>query len=96
MTNKNFAFICRGGKWNLSPAYDLTHCSTGYNGEHATSVNNNGNPTTADLIKVGTDIRIPKSKCETIIVEVKTIVKNELSIKGLKEKRPNVSLNRKI
>lgn len=81
---KNFAFICRGGKWKLSPAYDLTHCSTGYNGEHATSVNNNGNPTTADLIKVGTDIRIPKSKCETIIDEVKTIVKNELAIKGLK------------
>ncbi len=27
--------------WHLAPAYDLTHCTEGYNGEHATSVNGN-------------------------------------------------------
>jgi len=32
---KNFSFICRDGKWTLSPAYDLTYNPEGYKGEHA-------------------------------------------------------------
>ena len=76
---KNFAFICRHGKWTLAPAYDLTHCVSGYNGEHATSVNNNGNPTDEDMIAVGLDIRIPKQKCIGIIHEVRSVVKEMLS-----------------
>ena len=41
---KNFSFIVlkdRNGswKWHLAPAYALTLCTEGYNGEHATSVN---------------------------------------------------------
>ena len=76
---KNFAFICRHGKWTLAPAYDLTHCVSGYNGEHATSVNNHGNPTDEDMIAVGLDIRIPKQKCIDIIHEVRSVVKEMLS-----------------
>ncbi len=34
---KNFSFICRAGKWSLLSAYDREE----YNGEHATSANNN-------------------------------------------------------
>ena len=75
---KNFAFICRNGNWQLSPAYDLTHCASGYNGEHATSANNNGNPTEKDMIAVGVDIRISKGRCEEIIEEVRTGVKEVL------------------
>lgn len=41
---KNFSFIYKEGNWALAPAYDLTRCNNGYNGEHATSVNNHGNP----------------------------------------------------
>lgn len=59
---KNFSFICREGIWSLAPAYDLTLCSNGYNGEHATSVNNNGRPTVEDMINVGESIRIPREK----------------------------------
>lgn len=31
-------------RWRLAPAYDLTLCIEGYNGEHATSVNGTGHP----------------------------------------------------
>ena len=64
---KNFSFICREGKWSLSPAYDLTLSKEGYNGEHATSVNNNGKPTVEDMLIVGESIRIARKKgLETI------------------------------
>ncbi|MCL2649841.1 MAG: type II toxin-antitoxin system HipA family toxin [Candidatus Azobacteroides sp.] len=59
---KNFSFICRDGQWSLSPAYDLTRSTDGYNGEHATSVNNNGLPTIEDMLTVGETIRIPRKK----------------------------------
>lgn len=59
---KNFSFICKEGVWLLAPAYDLTRCSNGYNGEHATSVNNQGNPTIEDMLVVGESIRIPRKK----------------------------------
>ena len=59
---KNFAFICREGIWSLAPAYDLTQCSGGYNGEHATSVNNQGNPSLEDMLIVGESIRISRKK----------------------------------
>ncbi|MDU1905818.1 MAG: type II toxin-antitoxin system HipA family toxin [Dysgonomonas sp.] len=64
---KNFSFICRDGKWLQTPAYDLTKSSEGYNGEHATSVNNNGLPTIEDLIAVGETIRISRKKGQAII-----------------------------
>ena len=35
---KNFSFICRAGKWSLSPAYDITYSPEGSRGEHATSL----------------------------------------------------------
>lgn len=64
---KNFSFICRSGIWSLSPAYDLTLSREGYNGEHATSVNNNGNPTIEDMLIVGESIRISRKKGKEII-----------------------------
>ena len=64
---KNFSFICHNGNWSLSPAYDLTLSSEGYNGEHATSVNNNGKPTVEDMLIVGESIRIPRKKGLEII-----------------------------
>lgn len=64
---KNFSFICRAGKWSLSPAYDLTLSREGYNGEHATSVNNSGSPTIEDMLSVGESIRIPRKKGMEII-----------------------------
>ena len=67
---KNCSFICREGLWKLAPAYDLTLCSTGYNGEHATLVNNQGCPSIEDLLKVGEGIRIPRKKATDIIMHM--------------------------
>lgn len=67
---KNFSFICREGKWSLSPAYDLTLNREGYNGEHATSVNNNGLPTIEDMLIVGESIRITRKKGMDIIESI--------------------------
>ncbi len=68
---KNFSFICREGKWTLAPAYDLTLCAQGYNGEHATSVNNNGRPTVEDMLTVGQSIRIPRERGMELIDSVR-------------------------
>ena len=74
---KNFSFIIlrdADGKWrwHLAPAYDLTYCSEGYNGEHATSVNFKGNPTLSDFIAVGMKTKIPESRCRIIFEEVRS------------------------
>ena len=74
---KNFSFIVlkdRNGswKWHLAPAYDLTLCTEGYNGEHATSVNGTGHPTMKDFIAVGTKIKMNEQRCKDIIDEVRS------------------------
>ena len=75
---KNFSFhVVRNpdtGNWNwrLAPAYDLTLCTEGYNGEHATSVNGAGHPLLSDFIAVGTKIKLPDARCHEIIEEVRT------------------------
>jgi serine/threonine-protein kinase HipA len=72
---KNFSFFVKQeptGRyvWHLAPAYDLTLCTEGYNGEHATSVNGTGNPTLADMIAVGTKIKMREERCREIFEEV--------------------------
>lgn len=74
---KNFSFyVIRDTgsgewQWRLAPAYDLTLCTEGYNGEHATSVNGTGAPRMSDFIAVGTKIKIPEKRCSEIIEEVR-------------------------
>ena len=48
--------------WSLAPAYDLTRCAAGYNGEHATMVNGKGRPTLEDMLTGGETIRIPRKR----------------------------------
>lgn len=72
---KNFSFAVKKdgqGKWcwHLAPAYDLTLCADGYNGQHATSVNGSGKPTIQDFIAVGTKIKIAENRCREIIRQV--------------------------
>lgn len=72
---KNFSFLVtirdNNWKWHLAPAYDLTLCTEGYNGEHATSVNGTGHPSIKDFIAVGTKIKMKEQLCREIIDEVK-------------------------
>lgn len=67
---KNFSFICENGKWSLAPAYDLTFCAEGYNGEHATSVNFKGHPSWDDMLFVGKKIRLKEQDCERLLRDV--------------------------
>lgn len=75
---KNFSFYVSediNGKWlwHLAPAYDLTVCTEGYNGEHATSVNGICRHADADFIAMGKRIRIPEAKCRQIIDEIREV-----------------------
>lgn len=72
---KNFSYMVvrdasGGWKWHLAPAYDLTLCTEGYNGEHATSVNGTGHPRKSDFITVGTKIKMSETRCRQILEEV--------------------------
>lgn len=72
---KNFSFLVRKGAdgkyaWHLAPAYDLTLCTEGYNGQHATSVNSTGFPTLKDFIAVGSKIKMSEKRCREIFDEV--------------------------
>ncbi len=73
---KNFSFyVVRDNdlntwRWRLAPAYDLTLCTEGYNGEHATSVNGTGHPRISDFIAVGEKIKLSEDRCREIIEEV--------------------------
>lgn len=74
---KNFSFtVSDNGNgqyfWHLAPAYDLTLCTEGYNGEHTTSVNGTGNPTLKDMIAVGMKNKLSEQRCREIYEEVKS------------------------
>jgi len=77
---KNFSFLCRDGRWELAPAYDITYSPAGSNGEHATSLFYNGNPGLDLVLKAGTGIRIPKSRCLEIIHTIETICEKKLPV----------------
>lgn len=72
---KNFSFYMRrdikyGWQWRLAPAYDLTLCTDGYNGEHATSVNGTGRPSANDIVAVGAKVGINVNNAMNIIKEM--------------------------
>ena len=72
---KNFSFLVRKDRngrfvWHLAPAYDLTLCTAGYNGEHATSVNFTGHPSLSDFITVGTKNKINEKRCRELFDDV--------------------------
>ena len=69
---RNFSFLCRDGRWELAPAYDLTNDQT--LGEHATTINFKGLPTDEDLITVGMNTKMTRERCRQIIDEVKSVV----------------------
>ena len=80
--SKNFLFIYNEdlNKWELSPAYDLTY-SYSINGEHATTINGNGeNPSLNDILKVAEKIGLDKKKAEKIAIEIRETVRKDLEI----------------
>lgn len=77
---KNFSFINRDGRWELSPAYDITYSPIGSNGEHATSLFYNGNPGLDLVLKAGTGIRISEKRCLEIIRQVESVCEKDLPV----------------
>ena len=77
---KNFSFLCHDGRWELAPAYDITYSPAGSHGEHATSLFYNGNPGLDLVLKAGTGIRLPESRCLDIIQTVERICAERLPV----------------
>lgn len=71
---KNFSFVCCDGRWLLAPAYDLTRCEQGYNGEHATSCMGKGNPTDDDMLAAAASIRISPARAKAIIAQLRDVI----------------------
>lgn len=71
--SKNFSFLYNNGAWTVSPAYDLLP-SSGFNGNHSTTVNGNGQPSLSDCEAVAKHVSLPQKTAAGIIDEVKEIV----------------------
>lgn len=87
--SKNFSFIYNFEKkvWELSPAYDLTY-SYSINGEHATTVNGNGNnPNMEDILQVAKNIGMKAEIAIKIAKNIQDIVEVDLNslIKQIKK-----------
>ena len=70
---KNFAFIFKENQWKLAPAYDLTP-SSGFNGNHSTSILGKGNPDENDMIQLAKKIGFPVKKAKHIIDRNKAVI----------------------
>ena len=66
---KNFSFLFKGGKWQLSPAYDLVP-SDGINGNHTTTINGKGNPSFDDILSVATNTGLEIKTAKALFDEV--------------------------
>lgn len=77
---KNFSFQLINNEWKLSPAYDLLP-SSGFNGFHTTTINNNGNPTEKDILTIAEKVGLNKQKSVQILTEVKECVGSQHAIK---------------
>lgn len=76
--SKNFGFLMdKNGKWECSPAYDLTFSASSH-GQHSTTVNGEGaNPTQKDLLALAAQFDLKNAK--QILEEVKAVVANWLA-----------------
>ena len=66
---KNFSFQYINEGWRLSPAYDLLP-SSGFNGYHTTTINGKGEPILSDIMKVASEVGIPRQQASQIVEEV--------------------------
>ena len=74
---KNFSFQLIAGEWKLSPAYDLLP-SSGFNGFHTTTVNNNGEPSVDDMMVVAEKSGVNNQQAKHIISDISEIVKKNI------------------
>ena len=81
--SNNFSYLCKGGVWRLSPAYDLTY-SNSIGGEHATTVAGEGKaPGLSELLEVAKKAGIKTNTARSIAEEIQQIVKDRLGKYGI-------------
>lgn len=66
---KNFSFIYEAGNWKLAPAYDLVP-SSGFNGQHSTSIAGKGNPLREEIFEVAKKCSLKSNIAKSIFDEV--------------------------
>lgn len=67
--SKNFSFILKENKWQLSPAYDIV-LSSGFNAQHTTTVLGKGNPSKNDMFELADKVNLKPQKVKNIFDEV--------------------------
>lgn len=72
---RNFSFLLKNGKWQLSPAYDLLP-SNGFNGFHTTTVAGQGDPQYKDLMLVAESLKLNKLRTKEIYEMIEEKCKN--------------------
>ena len=77
---KNFSFQFTGGRWKLSPAYDLLP-GNGFNGFHTTTINGQGEPTLEDILTIASEIGLNKQRALSIIDEIITKCRDKKMLK---------------
>lgn len=80
--SNNFTWLCHGGEWRLSPAYDLTF-STSFGNAHATSVLGEGRPGLGDVLALAKKVGLPSHKARTVAVEIRDATAELLKTHGL-------------
>jgi len=79
--SKNFSFLYDGGKWKVSPVYDLVY-NTGLGGEHATMVDGNGrNPTKENILSVAQKCGLSQRRAKEILAGAESAVKKAKLLK---------------
>ena len=66
---KKFSFLCHGGDWEVSPAYDVTY-STTFGDGHSTTVRGKGKPSKEDLVSVGAKFGLLERKATAIANDI--------------------------
>lgn len=67
---RNFSFLLKDSKWELSPAYDLLP-SPGFNGFHTTTIAGQGNPKYEDIQSVAVSLGLNKNRAKVIYEIIK-------------------------
>ncbi len=80
--SNNFSWVFDQGRWELSPAYDLTF-SQGLGGKHATTVLGNGKPGMNDVVDLACKVGLSVRKARAIAREIQAACQDLLNLHGL-------------
>ena len=75
---KKFSFLYKNSEWVCSPAYDLVY-SSGFNGNHSTTINGQGNPNKETVLEAGVNVGLEFNECEQMYDELEKATKELVS-----------------